>query len=92
MTRNRQQILTSISLFDMYLEYDGNSIVSHSNLLNDILISVNDLVILTAEGYAQIVLFRDNAVATLKMTKYDDDKDDLESAGSKRHRLQAVEL
>ena len=57
----------------MYLEYGGSSIVSRSNLLNDILNSVNDLVILTAQGYAQIVLFRDNAVATLKMTKYEND-------------------
>ena len=64
----------------MYLEYDLNSIVIRSNLLNDILISVNDLVILTAHGYAQIVLFRDNAVATMKMTKYDDDEDVLEIA------------
>ena len=31
-------------------------------------------------GYAQIILFRDNEVATLKMTKYDDDEDDLEIA------------
>ena len=63
-----------------YLKYGGNSIVSRFNLLNDILNYVNDLVILTAPGYAQIVLFRDNAVATLKMPQYDDDEDDLEIA------------
>ena len=57
----------------MFLEYGGNSIVSRCNLINDFMNYVNDLVILTAQGYAQIVLFRDNAVATLKMTKYDDD-------------------
>ena len=75
MTRNRQQIWTSISLFDIYLEYGGNSIVNRSNMLNDILNSVTNLVILTAQGYAQIVLFRDN------MTKYDDDdENDLEIA------------
>ena len=33
---------------------------------------------LTAQGYDPMVMFRDNAVATLKMTKYDDDEDDLE--------------
>ena len=49
-------------------------------MLNDILNSVDDLVILTAQGYAQIVLFRDNVVATLKMTKYDYDEVDLEIA------------
>ena len=80
MTSNRQQIWISILLFDMYLEYSGNSIVSRPNFLNDILNFVNDLVILTAHGYAQIVLFRDNAVTTLRMTKYDDDEDDLEIA------------
>ena len=64
----------------LILEYGGNSIVSLSNLHNDILNSVNDLVILTAQGYAEIVLFRNNAVAKLKMTKYDDDEDDLEIA------------
>ena len=45
-------------------------------MLNDILNYVNNLIILTA----QIVLFRDNVVATLKMTKYDDGEDDLEIA------------
>ena len=64
----------------MYLEYCGYSIVSRSNFLNDIMHFVNDLVIMTAQGYAQIVLFRDNAVTTLKMTKYADDEDDLEIA------------
>ena len=64
----------------MYLEYSGNPIVIHSNLLNDILNYVNDMVILTAQGYAQIVLSRDNTVATLKMTKYDNDEDDFEIA------------
>ena len=77
MTRYRQQICTSISLFDMYLEYGGNSIVSRSELLNDILNSVNDLVILTAHRYARIVLFYDNAVAILNMTKYDKDELDI---------------
>ena len=81
-------VWTSISLFGMYLEYDGNSIVSRSNLLNDILNSVNDLVILTA----QIVLFRDNAVATLRMTKYDDDEVDLEIALRKVAKTVSKEL
>ena len=49
MTRNRQQIWASISLFDMYLAYGGNPIVIRSNLLNDNLKYVNDLVILTAQ-------------------------------------------
>ena len=74
--------MTPISLFDMYLEYGENLIVTRSNLLNDILNYVNDLVILTAHGYATLVLFRDNAVATQKMTKYDDDEDDLEMASN----------
>ena len=64
----------------MYLEYGGNSIVSRSNLLNDILNFANDLAIFTAQGYAHIVLLRDNAVTTLNMTNYDDDEDDLEIA------------
>ena len=56
-------------------------ITSRFKLLNDILNSVNDLVILTAHGYAQIVLLRDNVAATLKTTKYDED--DLEIAPRK---------
>ena len=76
----------------MYLEYGGNSIVSCSNLFNDILNYVNDLVILTAQGYAQIVLFCDNAVATRKMTKYDDEEDDLEIALRKVAKSVSKEL
>ena len=70
----------------MYLDCGGNSIVSSSNLLNDILNYINDLVILTAQGYAQIVLFRDNAVATLKITKYDDLEIALRKAAVKINR------
>ena len=67
-----------VLLYNKYLEYGGSSKLGRSELLNHISASVNDLVILSAKGYAKIVLFQDNASATLKMTKSIDDDDEEE--------------
>ena len=69
MTQNRKEIWTSVLLYNKYLEYGGSSKLGRLEVLNHISASVNDLVILSANGYAKIVLFQDNATATLNMTK-----------------------
>ena len=68
MTQNRKEIWTSVLLYNKYLEYGGSSKLGYSELLNHISASFNDLVILSDKGYTKIVLFQDNATATLKMT------------------------
>ena len=64
---------------ERYVEL-GGMCMRRSTLINLICENVDDLVVLSARGYRSVVVFRDSAIATLKMTKDDDEDDNLEAA------------
>ena len=75
---NRRDMWTSISLWDKYVLYGGNMLHHRSNLISALTELCSDIVVLSANGYAKIVIFKDNAFAKLRKVNNDDEYDDLE--------------
>ena len=58
----------------------GGMPMRRSTLINSICEMLEDLILLSSPGYRSIVFFRDNALATLKMIKDNDEEDNLDAA------------
>ena len=76
---NKSAIWDFIELLERYIELGGQA-MRRSALINMVSQDMDDLVVLSAPGFRSIVLFRDNNKVTLKMIKYEEEDDDLESA------------
>jgi hypothetical protein len=75
----RSQIWNSVQLLELYFELGGKPI-RRSTLINSICEQDDNLIVLSSPGYRSLIFFRDNTVATLKMTKDDGEDDNLEAA------------
>ena len=69
----------SVGLQERFTELVG-SCMKRSDLLRMLSLHADDLVILSAPGYRKVVMFHDNARATLKVTKDDDEEDNIDAA------------
>ena len=76
MQADRTKIWDSVGLQERFTELVGSSI-RRADLLKMLSRDVDDIVILSAPGYRKVVMFCDNARATLKVTKDDADEDDI---------------
>ena len=77
MQADRTKIWDSVGLQERFTELVGSSI-RRADLLKMLSRDVDDIVILSAPGYGKVVMFCDNARATLKVTKDDADEDDID--------------
>ena len=69
----------SVQLMARYVELGGSS-MRRSVLITALCEELEDLVVLSAPGYRSVIFFKDNATATLKIIKDDDDVDNLDAA------------
>jgi len=76
---DRTKIWDSVGLQECFTELVG-SCMKRSDLLRMLSLHADDLVILSAPGYRKVVMFHDNAKATLKVTKDDDEEDNIDAA------------
>lgn len=79
MQADRSKIWDSVMLQERFTDIVGASI-KRADLLRMLSQNVDDLVILSALGYRKVVMFRDNARATLKVTKDEEEEDDIDAA------------
>ena len=73
------KIWDSVGLQERFTELVG-SCMKRSNLLRMLSLHADDLVILSVPGYRKVVMFHDNARATLKVTKDNDQEDNIDAA------------
>ncbi len=69
----------TVQLLELYFELGGKPIRC-STLISSICEQDEDLIVLSSPGYRSLIFFRDNTVTTLKMTKDDEEDDNLEAA------------
>ena len=79
MRADRTKIWDSVGLQKCFTELVG-SCMKRSDLLMMLSLYADDLVILSAPGYRKVVMFHDNAKATLKVTKDDYEEDNIDVA------------
>lgn len=79
MQSDRSKIWDSAQLQNRYEEIVGKRI-SRAKLLETVSEKLPDLIVLSARGYHKIVMFKDNARATLKMREDDHEEDDIDTA------------
>ena len=79
MQSDRTKIWDSVVLQDRFFAF-GAGFIKRANLLKLLSNHINDLVILSAHGYRKIVMFKDNGRATLKVTKDDEEEDEIDIA------------
>lgn len=79
MRSDQTKIWDSAGLQERFVDIVGSPI-KRVELVRMLSESADDLVILSAIGYRKIVMFRDNARATLKVTKADAEEEDIDSA------------
>ena len=75
---NRNKIWDSVELQERFTDIAGYTI-KRSDLLEMLSRNVHDLVTLSANGYRKIVMFQDNAIATLKVTKDEYEEDGIDA-------------
>ena len=74
MRADRTKIWDSVGLQEWFTELVG-SCMKWGDLLRMLSLNADDLGILSAPGYRKVVMFHDNARATLKVTKDDNEED-----------------
>ena len=79
MRADRTKIWDSVGLQERFTELVG-SCMKRGDLLRLLSLNVDDLVILSASGYRKVVMFHDNAGATLRVTKDEDEEDNIKVA------------
>ena len=79
MRADRTKIWNSAGLQERFTELVG-SCMKRSDLLRMLSLHADDLVILSAPGYRKVNMFHDNAKATLKVTKDDDEEENIDAA------------
>ena len=76
MRADRTKIWDSVGLQKRFTELVV-SCMKRGDLLRLLSLNADDLFILSAPGYRKVAMFHDNARATLKVTKYDDEEDNI---------------
>ena len=79
MRADRTKIWDSVGLQERFTELVG-SCMKRGGLLRLLSRNADDLVILSASGYCKVVMFHDNARATPKVTKDEDEEDNIDAA------------
>ena len=79
MRADRTNIWDSVCLQERFTELVG-SCMKRGDLLRLLFLNADVLVILSAPGYHKVVMFHDNARATLKVTKDEDEEDNIDAA------------
>ena len=79
MRADRTKIWDSVGLQERFTELVG-SCMKRGDLLRMLSLHADDLDILSAPGYRKVVMFHDNTRATLKVTKDDDEEDNINAA------------
>ena len=79
MRADSTKIWDSVGLQERFTELVG-SCMKRSDLLRMLSLHADDLVILSAPGYRKVVMFHDNARATLKVTKSDEEEGNIDAA------------
>ena len=64
---------------ELYFELGGNPFRC-STLISSICKNDEDFIVLSSPGYRSLIFFHDNTVAMVKMTKDDEEDDNLEAA------------
>ena len=73
LTDDQEHIYNSVVLFEEYWSQGGYEL-THSQLLGKLLRYFDDdLLIISSQGYANIILFKNQVSALLKITKLEDD-------------------
>lgn len=79
---DKEKIWNSVDINNIYSQHGGH-ILTRSNLIKALKNQFEDLVILSAPGYAHIITFPNKASSILRLSHDSDDADDIETAISK---------
>ena len=79
MRADRTKIWDSVGLQERFTELVGRC-MKRSGLLRMLSLHADGLVILSAPGYRKVAMFHDNATATFKVTKDDEEEDNIDAA------------
>ena len=78
---DKERMWSSVELHNMYTD-NGGTKLSRSNLIKALKEQFNDLVVLSAPGYAHVITFPPKAASILRLC-YDDDDEELNAAITK---------